>query len=510
MLDWSYDLLSDAERAVFRRASVFVGSWGIEAMEAVCSGGDVAPADVLDLLQSLVNQSLVVVEVGDVERRYRLLETVRVYASEMLAATGEDSEIRRKHSVWYLDLVKPVGHIPWGTRQEDWFTSLETNLTNVRAALDWCLAHEPADVAAEIVKHLAQFWQIRGYYAAGRRYFEQILRRPDLRSESRTQILGFAAQLAQAHGDLTAAFLLAEEGRLLAQDTEDERGGAICNLMLASIATDCGEHDSAISLVTRSIDFWRKDGTPQIEAVALGSLVRALSAAGRNDEAIHACKERTQLARKLGNVHLEAVSLMQSGISYIRHGDHLQATASLLDALPLFRQILAHVNIAVVFEYLGCAAVLARDYRRALYLFGAAEQFRECLNFSLSPAAQIDSDRMRSLAVQHVDPETYSALLLKGRALTIDAATQLAYEHAEDAAPESISRQQRHGILTPRECEVAALVARGYTNRQIAATLIITERTAETHTRNIREKLGFTSRAQIASWATTNGLTFEG
>jgi predicted ATPase len=175
-LDWSHELLSEPERKVFRRLSVFAGGWTLEAAEAVASGEDIEETEVVDLLSGLVEKSLVVAEPteqGGV--RYRLLEPVRQYALEKLEQSGEAEDIKRSHVGYFLGLAE--GAEPWlsGPRGAEWFERLEVELDNIRAALSWARAHREAELSLRLAGALGGFWFWGGHYGEARGWLEEAL-----------------------------------------------------------------------------------------------------------------------------------------------------------------------------------------------------------------------------------------------------------------------------------------------------------------------------------------------
>ena len=188
-LDWSYDLLSEPEKGLFGRLSVFAGGFTLEAAEAVGAGGEVNAEEVLGLLGSLVEQSLVAVEQepGSAEARYGMLEPVRQYALERLEAGGEAEEARRWHAAFFLDLAERA-HRLMGSGQVEWLGRLDRETANLRAAMNWSLDNE-AETAARLGWALRPYWWIRGYHDEGRRSMEEVLAhdlRPGLRGRART------------------------------------------------------------------------------------------------------------------------------------------------------------------------------------------------------------------------------------------------------------------------------------------------------------------------------------
>ena len=175
-MEWSHGLLNDAERVLFRRLAVFSGGWTLEAAEAACAGETLAAGDIVDLLAHLVDQSLVVVEPdSDGSRRYRLLETVRAYATERLAAASEVDELRDRHAAYFWTLAEKARPDLMVLRFEGWLDRLDREQDNFRAALDWLASRNRVEEGLRLATALAEFWYVRGYAAEGRERLEHLL-----------------------------------------------------------------------------------------------------------------------------------------------------------------------------------------------------------------------------------------------------------------------------------------------------------------------------------------------
>ena len=169
VMDWSYILLSEKERTLLRRLSVFAGGWTLDAAEAVCSGNRIETVEVLDLLAQLVDRSLVAVDREDAEARYRLLDTVRQYAREKLQDSGEETEVHGRHREWFLDLAERTEPELLGPEQGVWLARLEAEHDNLRAALTWSQQEEEGGEAGlRLAGALGRFWWMRGHLTEGR------------------------------------------------------------------------------------------------------------------------------------------------------------------------------------------------------------------------------------------------------------------------------------------------------------------------------------------------------
>jgi len=242
-LEWSQELLGEAERALFRRLSVFAGGWTLEAAEEVCSGDGVEQDDVLELLSGLVDKSLVVVEAGE-ERvpRFRMLEPVRQYSQERLQESGTAERVREHHAQYYLALAQEAEPELEGADETRWLDRLEAEHDNLRAALSWALEGGEAELGLRLAGALRVFWVGRSHYSEGRRWCEEGLKRGDSAPRSvRANALVGVGFFMSSLGDLELAIERLEDGLALYRQVEDRRGAATCLRLLGSTMFELGD-----------------------------------------------------------------------------------------------------------------------------------------------------------------------------------------------------------------------------------------------------------------------------
>jgi predicted ATPase len=221
-LDWSHELLSEDEKKLFGRLSVFAGGWTLEAAEAVGAGEDVQEEDILDLLSGLVEKSLVVAKGFDQGRvRYRLLEPVRQFALEKLEEVGEAEEIRRRHAGFFLALAEDAEPRLRGPEDMEWLERLEAEHDNLRAALSWALEPREPQLGLRLAGALWMFWHAHGHYGEGRKWLEEALAKDDRTSvAARLKALEGVFWLTYDQQDLDRAEAAAQEGLELSADAE--------------------------------------------------------------------------------------------------------------------------------------------------------------------------------------------------------------------------------------------------------------------------------------------------
>jgi len=244
-MDWSYDLLSDPERALLRRLSVFAGGWPFAA-ETVCAGDGVETADILHLLTQLVDKSLIIAETHGGEARYRLLETVRQYGDEKLRNAAEAAEVGRRHRDWFLALAEQAGSELRGPKRSIWLDRLETEHDNLRAAHEWTTAKAGGrEEGLRLAASLIYFWSQRGHWSEGYRWLEE---GPTSSGAVAQATLGKAlagsALFAVWLGNDARAIALAEEGVALCREVGDRGNGALCLHWLGNVAMQHGGPDA--------------------------------------------------------------------------------------------------------------------------------------------------------------------------------------------------------------------------------------------------------------------------
>jgi non-specific serine/threonine protein kinase len=378
-VDWSHALLTDRERALFARLSVFAGGWTLEAAEAVCAGEGIAADDVLDLLTRLMDQSLVVVdEEPDGPVRYRLLETLRQYAGERLAegGAGAANAVRRGHAAYYQALAERAAPGLEGPRRLEWLGRLEAEHDNMRAALRWSLQGEGRVGSAETGLRLAaavwRFWRYRGRQREGCAWLAAVLALPDAAgpTAARAAALYAAGFLVSDLGDRAAARAWLEESVALWRELGDARGlgRALARLGLATLA-----HDRAAgrALLEEAVAHARAAGDRWGLALTLrfmGHLEdRRTGPAGPSP-----LEASAALFRELGDPLGLGLALTGLGDRALREGDLAAARAHLEEALARRREAGDTFGEALVSSLLGEVARRQGDYRAAAAQYEAS------------------------------------------------------------------------------------------------------------------------------------------
>jgi non-specific serine/threonine protein kinase len=553
-MDWSYGLLTLAERAVFRRLAVFVGGWTLEAAEDVCSDNTVSHNAVLAHITRLVDASLVQVEEREDRARYRLLEPVRQYAHMCLSASGELEAVRRQHAAFFLSYA-----LHWetdanfgGPGRQAALTALEREQDNLRATFEWCLEQGEAEKGIFLARALWTFWVIRGLYTEGRSWLARLAALPAAASASAVRAVaqGIEMTLAWRQDDYAVAQALAQEAMPYLRQAAAPRLLITVPIDLAFIAMRQGDFaraqvhleaalaetraaayrvDEAIVLRNLSrLALMQKDyptartRAEQAETLARGigdewalchSLTALQQVALRQGEwatARRLLEESLTLARRIGESWVLPFSLDELAQAEIAERKYENARAALRESLLLRQDQGSRAGIVYSLNSIGALASAEGDFRSAIQLAAAAANLGEAIGVRLTPMEQGVVDGWLVPLQQAVDQNEFQSAWEAGRAMSVDQAVELALTATQSRAtqrdgPPDGSRL-RGTQLSPREQQVAALLADGLSNRQIAARLVVTERTVAAHIEHILDKLGFASRHQVASWASENGL----
>jgi predicted ATPase/DNA-binding CsgD family transcriptional regulator len=557
-VDWSYELLDEAEQTLLRRLAVFSG-WNLDMAEQVCSD-DAIPSDaVLDLLISLIDKSLVVLDgeaAGDA--RYRLLDTIREYAVERLVAAGEEARLFLRHRDCILTLVEETarrmfrrGDPPWPVRLAIFRRGI-AEYGNFRIALATSLSHGHTDEGLRLCTGLLNMWvphgeqreaatwfdrflvaeggevspRVRGRALAGRaniafdlQDYDVLLRTAqqslelsrscgdDFTMPTALRTLGQAALRAGRFGD--AAALIDEAIEAAASSGNDWEAG-LTLAAKAALAVRQGTLKSAQRAYEGALEVLSDNnrwGAAQVE-YGMGTLARAR---GDADMAIRHFEEALEIFRELDASREIARCLAGLGWVALTRGDLDLAQDRLAEGLRINQACGQRLGIARGLEAFAALAAARQQPEPAARLAGAGCQLRESLGQPTGIGSRIE--QMLELARDRLGAAAAAALFAEGREMTVEDAVGYALGSSPGAfsdvpgaaeyawADPRLAAARSATPLTAREQEIVMLIARGLSNRQIADELVISPATAARHVANILAKLGFSSRTQIASWA---------
>jgi predicted ATPase/DNA-binding CsgD family transcriptional regulator/Tfp pilus assembly protein PilF len=557
-VDWSYELLTGPEQVLLRRLSVFTG-WNLDMAERICAGDEIPAPVVLDLLAALIDKSLVTLDAElDSDARYRLLDTIREYAAVRLTASGEEAAVRALHRDYLLELVESTaaraflrGDPPWPERVA-MYRRIHAERANFVAALAVSAERGDAEVGIRLCCALRSPWVAYGDVTEGASWFDRFLA---LGGQVRPAVLARAlmlrAELAFELQDYASAAECAQAGLELFRSAggageASEAGGL---RLLALVSLQAGSHDEARASVEAAITAARAAGDDWQEGLAQSTRAAILVRQGRLNDAQRAYEIALDVLRD-NNGWGVAQTLYGFGTLARTRRDHAAALRHFGDALALYRAIDARPEIARCLagvgwvalsqrdlelarssltesiqlslatgqrlliarglEALGVLALAEGDPARAVRLEGAALALREAVSEVSQAPARARHGALFETAREQLGASAAAVLLAEGRAMSSDDAirygTGTAIVAAADGAGGAAGPAPRTAgagapsVLTVREQEIAALIARGRSNRAIADELVISPATVARHVANIFTKLGFSARAQVVAW----------
>jgi non-specific serine/threonine protein kinase len=556
-LDWSYELLSKAERTLFERLSVFAGGWTLEAAERVCAGDCITVDNVLELVGHLVDKSLVAVqEKQDGATRYRLLETVRQYARDRLADSIAEEEVLQRHVDYFIAFGEQAcPHLRGGPNAAVWLRRVQGEQENLRCALRWCVDHGDCERGLQLAGAVWRFWYLRGSVTEGREWLRALLdlSRGSEQSPARARALNGAGVLANQQGDYLAALPLHLESLRIWQELGDQESVGRSLNNLGALALHRGDHQQAITLLEEALASARARGDKVGEARALGNLEHCFEDQGNfgaarvavaAETAVHEeiqdkagmagglsklgfwalvegdmaaaaalCERGLGFARELCDDPLIAWACLDLGLVRLHQSDWVSGQALLEESLGLRGYSFADDPTRIPLCLAGLAWIAAAQGKpdRALRVFSAASGLRDqCFSPPHHARGRLAGPPFDARSLERWLPAARAALgehaaaaaCAAGRALSLESAIAEALGVDETS---TVVHERNHGALTVREREVVRLLATGASNREVAEELVIAVPTAERHVANILNKLGLRTRAQVAVWAVLHG-----
>jgi predicted ATPase/uncharacterized protein HemY len=410
-IDWSYQLLHSVEQALFRRLAVFAGGCTIEAVEAICRVGSELEGDVLDWLGSLVDKSLLQDMPGvDDEPRFGMLETVREYGLEQLAATGEEVVVRDRHLQWCLVVAERAEPELLGAEQDRWLMRLAAEHDNLRVALTWTRESGQEEVGLRLASALCRFWWVRGHLSEGQRRVEDLLAaaRSDARATTaREKALCGAGRLAQTQLAFGRAAAHYQESLALARQRDDK--GSIARVLthMGDLAQQQGEYDRASGLYQEAATLYRSTGDTSGLAWTLLGWGDMAADRGEYGQAAAHLEAGLVLFRAQGDTFGLALALDQQGRVALAQGEQEQAAVLFEEQLALCRDLGYHTGMGLALANLGHVARDRGDHDRARAKYEASLAVYEQLEdkrgkaralLGLGDVANAQGDRTRAAA----------------------------------------------------------------------------------------------------------------
>jgi predicted ATPase/DNA-binding winged helix-turn-helix (wHTH) protein len=465
-IDWSHELLSEGEQRLFRRFAVFIGGGTLEAAEAVCNTGCDLGIDLFDGLSSLVDKNLIQrLDRPEAESRFTMLETIREYALERLAASGDESATRRAHAAYCLVLAEEGNPELSAEERSAWLRRCDLEIDNYRAALDWLLRAQELEWTLRLSMALFRFWDMREHLSEGRTRLESILKLTNTsHQKERAKICIFLGALSTAQGDFAAAEHFLQQSLRLYESQGDRRGIAASLNALGVNARDRGDYEYASTSFEKSLVYWRGLSDSLSTARCLHNLANALKVKGdfaqarflleeailhfvesgdrsgaawsinqegdiaREEGDFVAAREFYERAlkafRETGDRWGSGRSLADLGSIYCEQGKFEAAERAYRGALHIFSELGHRRGIARALEGTACLAAARGQAERALLLAGAAAHLRRLIDVPLQQPEQSKLDQHLSKAWKSISKEDGEIAWARGFAMSIESALQ--------------------------------------------------------------------------------------
>lgn len=565
-IGWSYDLLNEGERMLFRRLSVFSGGRSLEAIEAVCNVDGALPVDALEGMASLIDKSLLQQRPGPGgEDRFVMLETIQEYAREKLEENGEADMVQEQHAKYFLDMAEKAEPEMHGPRQSEWLERLETEHDNLRVALKWAIEQGRTEMALRLGAALMEFWKAHGHFTSGRAWLEAALDISNKPTQARAKALMAAGNLASAQGDYTRASAVLQESLELFRQLGDKVRIAATLKNLGNDARLQGNYDASYAYLQEGLEIARELGNRSEIGMMLGDIGIVAQSLGDQEAASAYYEESLSIKRELKDKRGIAMMLVNLGELARGGGDYDTAQSLYEEGLGIARELgekrgvgmilhnLGHVayhrqeydqafdlftqsmsifyemrnkrDIAYCLAALGGVYAAQRQPERAAVLFSAAQSLSNTISSHLDPADLIEYQRNVATARSQMSLEGWERAWRQGQRMSMDEAVAYGLEKVQvkTTAPLSPllttplkplttnplttgSLDDHPAGLSEREVEVLRLVATGLTDSQVADQLMISPRTVHRHLSSIYSKLNVTSRTAATRWAVETRL----
>jgi non-specific serine/threonine protein kinase len=517
-VDWSYALLSEEERALLRRLSVFAGGWTLEAAESVGVGEGVQPHEVLDLLARLVDKSLVIAEERRGAVRYRMLETIRQYARDRRQAAGEEAGPRDRHLAYFLALAEEAEPKLRGGEAQPFLDRLEKEHANLRAALEWGLDSSRRDEAAlRLSGALAWFWWLRSYLDEGRRWLGRALDAasgpPAAPPAARLKALYGEGYLAHLQRDAPSARSRFGESLALAREEGDRWAEAWVLHHLGRVAYFENDAAAARALGEESLAAAEAAGDDWLIAWSLHLLGLAAHIAADHPAARDYYSRSLTIRRELGYEEGISILLHLLGVVAMREGELGRAHALLREGMVTARAVQGAWGLAMPLAGFSHLAAALGQPLRAVRLGASAAALSEAYRTPLIPLFEALLGEALDAARGALEEDAYAAAWAEGRRMALEEgiAEAFAVEAGPPAVPTAPAATPREddplAELTPAELQILRLLSAGMTTKEIATKLVVSVSTVDRHLTHIYGKLGVRNRVEATALALKQGLS---
>ena len=499
-IGWSYGLLDERERLLWARLSVFAGGFQEDAAVQVCSDTRIPAEQIAVLIGALVDKSILKRQLtGAGPPRYWLLETMRQYGRGRLREADEQAAIGKRHLAWMCGLARQAG--AWDDRQAEVFRRLSDERDNLWAALDFC-SSDPVGVAAgaEAAQHLMAYWASRGPFGDVRRVLTSLADLAPASSIPRARLLWVAAVMATNQNDTDTCRALSAESLRIGTEVRDVEVTAWSLLVAAIPRWLDGDLAGATEQIDSALSLARLMHLDHVELNALDALCPLLAARGELDRAVDVGEQGLALSQDRGELWMRGYLLTFLAQATWQQGDRRRAETLARQAATCKHMIDDRNGLTGVLETLAWMAAECGRHERAATLLGCAERVQGQSAMTLMDVYRPQHEQSVSLIVRRIGQKAFDAAFARGRAMTIDEGVAFAVADKPAPKPALPVKSAPDTELTPRQLEIARLIADDLTNRQIADRLFLSERTVETHITNMLNKLSLSSRVQLSRW----------
>lgn len=500
-IDWSYELCTDDERTLWARASVFAGGFSVSAAEQVCADDALPPHAVLDVIEGLLEKSVLVRTESHGQVRFRMLEPLREHGHARLRAMEKYDDLLHRHLGWVEALLGEACLQWFGPLQEMWCTTLRLEQANIRAAAEHCLAHP--ECQGRTLKLVGQPWflWIALFLDEGRQWLERAVAACSEPAIDRAVALGTLSYVASLQGDQERAEAAALEAREIAVRHGDARVEAYAT-HVAGLSALFSDPSHSKALLAQALVLYEGHDVLDDHIVALRvQLALAHLYCGELDEARAHFAWCRELCSLTGERWLLSYALYGLGFVHKLEGNPEEAIVLAREALDIkwfFRDL---CGLSTTMDLLAWAQADVGAYQDAACLLGAADSLWTSFGVRLFGSSDWleNMHHAEQIARQHLGDRRYDSAFRSGADMERRDAIALALGRKEAPTPAALA-EVGAVRLTRREQQIADLIAEGLSNRAIAERLVIAQRTAEGHVENILSKLGFHSRSQVAAW----------
>lgn len=405
LIDWSYDLLSEQERILWRRTTVFNGGWTLDAAEVICPDVISEKRDVLDLLSQLIEKSIVIFD--EDKERYNMTETIRQYGEEKFAESENREITEKKYLKYYMDLAETAAPKLRSSEMEIWMRKLDVENGNLKKSLHLSLEYGEYENGIRLVGALVNFWTAQGLFSSGVHLLNIFLEKAAGVPDSlRAKALYISGMLLMLHGEFEKSRKHTEDSLKIYRRTEDKKGIALCLNILASDASEQGRYEDATRLyeesllirresgdergviltlnnlgnvkfnqgefrtakkfIEESLEYYRNAGDKRIIANTLANLANVLCGLEENENATKLIEEALQMQRETGDKKAVANSLLNLGDLSLNNGEYENARKYLEESLAIFEEIEDRAGIAFSLCELGYLGIAKGDFEKSL------------------------------------------------------------------------------------------------------------------------------------------------